>query len=97
MITLREGIDMEQKNEVLMFANFPCMFKLLLCRFQDTAVIRKFSFHNLSYYRVVSNIYQLKGTIMQIENQLIKDCNGTRTHNHLVCKRTLTHLAKLTK
>ena len=23
------------------------------------------------------------------------DCNGTRTHNHLVHKRTLNHLAKL--
>ena len=25
------------------------------------------------------------------------DCNGTRTHNHLIRKRTLNHLAKLTK
>ena len=25
------------------------------------------------------------------------DCNGTRTHNHLVRKRTLNHLAKLFK
>ena len=25
------------------------------------------------------------------------DCNGTRTHNHLVRKRTLNHLAKLAK
>ena len=25
------------------------------------------------------------------------DCNWTRTHNHLVCKRTLKHLVKLTK
>ena len=25
------------------------------------------------------------------------DCNGTRTHNHLVRKRTLHHLAKLAK
>ena len=25
------------------------------------------------------------------------DCNGTRTHNHLVHKRTLNHLAKLAK
>ena len=35
-------------------------------------------------------------------NQIIKlkqsrDCNGTRTNNHLVSKRTLNHLAKLTK
>ena len=25
------------------------------------------------------------------------ECNGTRTHNHLVRKRTLNHLAKLAK
>ena len=25
------------------------------------------------------------------------DCNGTRVHNHLVLKRTLNHLAKLTE
>ena len=25
------------------------------------------------------------------------DCNWTRTHNHLVHKRTLNHLAKLAK
>ena len=25
----------------------------------------------------------------------ISDCNWTRTHNHLVCKQTLNHLAKL--
>ena len=29
--------------------------------------------------------------------KLLSDCNWTRTHNHLVCKRTLNHLAKLTK
>ena len=27
----------------------------------------------------------------------LSDCNGTRTHNHLVRKHTLTHLVKLTK
>ena len=27
----------------------------------------------------------------------LSDCNGTRTHNHLVRKRTLKHLAKLAK
>ena len=27
----------------------------------------------------------------------LSDCNGTRTHNHLVRKRTLNHLAKLVK
>ena len=25
----------------------------------------------------------------QLENKISYDCNGTRTHNHLVCKRAL--------
>ena len=28
---------------------------------------------------------------------LLSDCNGTRTHNHLIRKRKLNHLAKLAK
>ena len=28
---------------------------------------------------------------------LLSDCNGTRTHNHLVRIRTLNHLASLAK
>ena len=28
---------------------------------------------------------------------LLSDCNGSRTHNHLVCKLTVIHLGKLTK
>ena len=31
------------------------------------------------------------------ENHQLQGCNGTRTHNHLVHKQTLNHLAKLTK
>ena len=27
----------------------------------------------------------------------LSDCNGNRTHNHLVCKRTLNHLCKQAK
>ena len=30
-------------------------------------------------------------------SQSLSDCNGTRIHNHLVCKRTLNHLTKLAK
>ena len=63
-----------------MSANSRCICKLLLCRFQNTVIIRKFLFRNLSYYRVACNIYQFKRTIMQIENQLIND----RSHNFVV-------------
>ena len=33
---------------------------------------------------------------MFINKSIISDCNGTWTHNHLVGKRTLNYLAKLT-
>ena len=32
-----------------------------------------------------------------MQNITLCDCNWTRTHNHLVRKRTLNHLAKLTR
>ena len=31
------------------------------------------------------------------KGMLLNDCNGTRTHNRLVCKRTLNHFSKLAK
>ena len=81
MFTLREITDTEQKNEVLMFANSPCIWQLLLCRFQDTTVIRKFFVSQfILLLSRLQYIYQFKGTIMQIENQLIND----RSHNFVV-------------
>ena len=40
-----------------------------------------------------SKLEQEKPIAQQI--QPLSDCNGTRTHNHVVRKRTLNHLAKL--
>ena len=31
------------------------------------------------------------------ESMVLSDCNRAQTHNHLVRKQTLSHLAKLTK
>ena len=36
-------------------------------------------------------------SLMQIPKRVSVDCNGNRTHNHVVCKQTLNHLAKLAK
>ena len=33
---------------------------------------------------------------IKIVESVLRDCNDTRTHNHLVRKRTLNHLGKLT-
>ena len=32
-----------------------------------------------------------------VDYDILRDCNGTRTHNHLVRKQRVNHLAKLTK
>ena len=39
----------------------------------------------------------IANNIKKINNNLTNDCNWIRTHNHLVHKRTLNHLAKLAK
>ena len=45
-------------------------------------------------YQCIEKLPQL---LVRLETLfIISDCNGTRTHNHLVRKRTLNHLAKLT-
>ena len=36
-----------------------------------------------------------KQILKTLRKQYLSDCNGTRTHNHLIRKRTLNHLAKL--
>ena len=30
-----------------------------------------------------------------LDQRYLSECNGTRTHNHLVCKRALNHSAKM--
>ena len=35
--------------------------------------------------------------LVLLKNCKISDCNRTQTHNHLVCKQTLSHSAKLAK
>ena len=47
--------------------------------------------------RLLKNIFVVKLKVIQPHPKCIarSDCNWTRTHNHLVRKRTLNHLAKL--
>ena len=53
-----------------------------------TSTIERFELPGLS----TQNFFLKHSTLKNLN-----DCNGTRTHNHLVRKWTLTHLAKLTK
>ena len=43
------------------------------------------------------NVYETPKLVEKVRTKLyLSDSNGIRTHNHLVCKRTLNHLARLT-
>ena len=50
---------------------------------------------NMSFVMDDKEVYEKYNEIWNVVNG--NDCNGTRTHNHLVRKRTLNHLAKLAK
>ena len=45
----------------------------------------------------VTIVNAFPGILDNSEKKKICDCNCTQSHNHLVCKRTLNHLAKLAK
>ena len=45
--------------------------------------------------QIVYSLYRSKEITKKVCNNIINDCNGIRTHNHLVRKRTLNNLAKL--
>ena len=40
------------------------------------------------------NLLLIKHKLIRHDNWSLRNCNRARTHNHLVCKRTLNHLAK---
>ena len=54
------------------------------------------AFHSES---ILYNCLNVKELFAQKRQEIwsLKDCNGTRTHNHLVRKRTLKYLTKLAK
>ena len=60
-------------------------------------------FYHVTYvFQSESTLYiclNVKETLARNRRRIwnLSDCNGTRTHNYLACKRTLNHLAKLAK
>ena len=67
------------------------LFLLTVCSCHVT-----YAFQNESTLYICLNVKEL---LVRNRRDIwsLSDCNGTRTHNHLVCKRTLNHLAKLVK
>ena len=70
------------KNYCILFFQLFC--KYWLC-FYHVTYASEFTVCDCLFAQNRDNIWKLS------------NCNETRTHNHLVCKRTLNHLAKLTK
>ena len=50
-----------------------------------------------NYDKTIEYIYEYIYIYIYIYISYLKDCNWTRTHNHLVCKPTLNHLSKWLK
>ena len=60
------------------------------------------SYHVRYLFQSESTLYSrlsVKETLAQNRSEIgnLSDCNGIRTNNHLVRKRTLNHLTKLAK
>ena len=68
-----------------MLPNIALHFLILIGNTTDCNTICQCCFHKISDY-VCGKLYI---------PWLLTDSNGIRTHNHLVCKRTLSHLAEL--
>ena len=66
--------------------NFSCCLEHLTCREPVSTCFCRKEIHKRDYIRSFKNT-----------QGRLSDCNGTRTHNHLIRKRTLNHFAKLAK
>ena len=68
-----------------------CTVHLTACSFHVTYVFQSES--------TLSSGLNVKDVVARNMREILSlsDCNGIRTHVHLVCKRTLNHLAKLDK
>ena len=59
-------------------------------------VLKKFAFSSGNFWQTWRT-FQTQTKNIKKKLHPNNDCNGIRTDNHLVRKRTLSHLAKLTK
>ena len=68
------------------------------CTFKSLTVKMFVCFYHVTYVFTVDytlwRCLNLKELLIRSRFDIwrLNDCNGTRTHNHLVCKRTLSHL-----
>ena len=74
-----------------MFINVICQFQLTVCSYHVT-----YAFQSESTFYSCLNVKKLLARNRR-EIWSLSDCNWTRSHNHLVRKWTLNHLAKLAR
>ena len=79
----------KRPNDWAVFWVLICMVHLTICSCHVTYVFQNIS-TLYSYLNVKEHLAQSRLKIWSLS-----DCNWTRTQNHLICKRTLNHLAKL--
>ena len=62
-------------------------------------IIKHFNGYDIWNHPYANRCVNVKELHAQSRREIwsLSDCNWTRSHNHLVCKRTLNHLAKLAK
>ena len=86
-------------TDVIVISHFGLFFPLLppikLKIFKNEKNTRRY--HHFTYTKNYDQMYGSWDMLHDESNYFLSDCNGTQTHNHLVRKRTLKHLAKLTK
>ena len=79
-------------KSILPLANVLLGWKTFSLRFFWNKLFVSFSSRFLNYFSLSQCNYYCICTFLY---QKVIDCNRARTHNYLVCKRTLNHLAKL--
>ena len=85
-----QGMSMLGKVEVLWDCiRIRSIWSMIVCSFHIT-----YAFHSESTLYSCLNVKELLAWNRR-KIWSLSDCNWTRTHNHLVRKRTLDHLAKL--
>ena len=74
---------------------------IILSSFELKAILLIFLVNRLGLYVLIMSRTRFRvnpqSIVARCDIWSLSDCNRTRTHNHLVCKRKLNHLAKLTK
>ena len=69
--------------------------KLVTTERRRNYLVSEPNYHTTNFFTKNASAIEMKKKTNK--QKCLCDCNGTRTHNHLVRKQTLNHLAKLGK